>query len=81
MKPLVSTLVLALGLTIAQTTFAQVRPAPGEPPAGNENVEILHVQGNVWLLAGAGGNIAVQEGEQGVIVVDQRQVGQARITG
>jgi glyoxylase-like metal-dependent hydrolase (beta-lactamase superfamily II) len=75
MKPPIPTLVLALGLTIAQTTFAQVRPAPGEPPAGNENVEILHVQGNVWLLAGAGGNIAVQEGEQGVIVVDTGAVG------
>jgi glyoxylase-like metal-dependent hydrolase (beta-lactamase superfamily II) len=70
MKPLISTLVLALGLTIAQTTFAQVRPAPGEPPAGNENVEILHVQGNVWLIGGAGANIAVQAGEQGVIIVD-----------
>ena len=28
------------------------------------------VQGNVWMIAGAGANIAVQAGEQGVIVVD-----------
>jgi cyclase len=33
-------------------------------------VEILPVQGNVYLIAGAGGNIAVQIGEQGVLMVD-----------
>ena len=38
-------------------------PAPGE-------VEILPVQGNVYMLAGAGGNITVQVGEQGVMMVD-----------
>jgi glyoxylase-like metal-dependent hydrolase (beta-lactamase superfamily II) len=38
-------------------------PAPGE-------VEILPVQGNVYMLAGAGGNITVQVGEQGVLMVD-----------
>ena len=38
-------------------------PAPGE-------IEILPVQGNVYMLAGAGGNITVQVGQQGVMVVD-----------
>src|SRR5215813_12096714 len=38
-------------------------PAPGE-------VEILPVQGNVYMIAGAGGNITVQAGEQGVMMVD-----------
>jgi glyoxylase-like metal-dependent hydrolase (beta-lactamase superfamily II) len=38
-------------------------PAPGE-------VEILPVQGNVYMLAGAGGNITVQVAEQGVLMVD-----------
>ena len=38
-------------------------PAPGE-------VEILPVQGNVYMLAGAGGNITVQTGDQGVLIVD-----------
>src|SRR5690348_9486011 len=28
------------------------------------------VQGNVYVIAGAGGNIAVQTGDQGVLVVD-----------
>jgi hypothetical protein len=38
-------------------------PAPGE-------VEILPVQGSVYMIAGAGGNITVQAGEQGVLMVD-----------
>ncbi len=38
-------------------------PAPGE-------IEILPVQGNVYMLAGAGGNITVQVGQQGVMLVD-----------
>ena len=38
-------------------------PAPGE-------VEILPVQGNVYMIAGAGGNITVQAADQGVLMVD-----------
>jgi cyclase len=38
-------------------------PAPGE-------VEILPVQGNVYMIAGAGGNVTVQVGDQGVLMVD-----------
>jgi hypothetical protein len=34
------------------------------------DVRALHVQGNVYLVVGAGTNIAVQVGEDGVIVVD-----------
>lgn len=33
-------------------------------------VEVLPVQGNVYMLSGAGGNITVQVGEQGVLVID-----------
>jgi glyoxylase-like metal-dependent hydrolase (beta-lactamase superfamily II) len=35
---------------------------------------VLKIQGNVWLIAGAGGNIVVQAGEQGVVVVDTGSV-------
>jgi cyclase len=34
------------------------------------DLDVLHVQGNVWLIAGAGGNIAVDVGDMGVVVVD-----------
>ena len=33
-------------------------------------IHVLPVQGNVSLLLGAGGNVAVQIGEEGVLVVD-----------
>jgi glyoxylase-like metal-dependent hydrolase (beta-lactamase superfamily II) len=33
-------------------------------------IESLHVQGNVWMLVGAGSNVAVQIGDEGVLVVD-----------
>jgi cyclase len=61
-----ATLLLALGPAPAA---AQERPRPAEPPVSG-SIETLHVQGNVWLVAGAGGHIAVQAGDQGVIVVD-----------
>jgi cyclase len=34
------------------------------------DLDVLHVQGNVYVIAGAGGNIAVQVGDLGVVVVD-----------
>jgi glyoxylase-like metal-dependent hydrolase (beta-lactamase superfamily II) len=37
---------------------------------GQVNVETLHVQGNVYMLAGAGGNVTVQCGDDGALVVD-----------
>jgi glyoxylase-like metal-dependent hydrolase (beta-lactamase superfamily II) len=44
------------------------RLAPGE-------VKAVHVQGNVHLIVGAGSNIAVQVGEDGVLVVDTGNAG------
>jgi cyclase len=38
--------------------------------ADRAEIGTFHVQGNVYLLAGAGGNIAVQTGDEGVLVVD-----------
>jgi glyoxylase-like metal-dependent hydrolase (beta-lactamase superfamily II) len=35
-----------------------------------ETIDTYHVQGNVHLLVGAGSNVAVQVGEDGVLVVD-----------
>jgi glyoxylase-like metal-dependent hydrolase (beta-lactamase superfamily II) len=46
------------------------------PPGGvclqldNGKLEMLHVQGNVYMIAGAGGNITVQIGDQSVMLVD-----------
>jgi glyoxylase-like metal-dependent hydrolase (beta-lactamase superfamily II) len=52
----------------------QNRPAPTWPPkleapAAGE-VEVLPVQGNVYMISGAGGNITVQATPDGVLLVD-----------
>jgi glyoxylase-like metal-dependent hydrolase (beta-lactamase superfamily II) len=43
------------------------KPAPdaAQPP-----LEILKVQGNVYMITGAGGNITAQVGEDGIVLVD-----------
>jgi cyclase len=47
------------------------RPAPrANTTEVRPEVETIHVQGNVYMLVGAGANIAVQIGEEGVLVVD-----------
>jgi len=33
-------------------------------------IQVLHVQGNVYMLVGDGGNITVQAGNEGVLVID-----------
>ena len=44
---------------------------PGNQPAANAEVHALHVQGNVWMLVGGGGgNVTVQAGDDGVLLVD-----------
>lgn len=51
---------------------SQQRPSASQQAqnAGKGNVELLHVQGNVYMIAGAGANITVQVGDQVVFVVD-----------
>jgi glyoxylase-like metal-dependent hydrolase (beta-lactamase superfamily II) len=46
--------------------------AVAQPQQNFDNVQIrvLPVQGNVYLLAGAGGNITLQVGKEGVLMVD-----------
>jgi len=48
---------------------------PEKLPAGE--VRAVKVQGNVYMIAGAGANIAAQVGEDGVLVVDTGAAGQS----
>lgn len=64
-------------------------PRPAAPPRSaasarselaastSGGLEVLPVQGSVYMIAGAGGNIAVQIGDDGVLLVD---TGSARMT-
>ena len=55
----------------AAAALAQQAPAP--PPQPNFDavaMRSVRVKGNVWMIAGAGGNTTIQIGDQGVLVVD-----------
>src|SRR6266516_4158787 len=65
-------LLAALAFLIA---FPQ--PAHAQQPQNFDNVEIhiLPVQGNVYMIIGAGGNVTMQAGDQGVLLVDTMYAG------
>ena len=54
----------------AQIRTAKQMPFPRNPDWARLEVEILPVQGQMHLIACAGGNIVVQAGDQGVLLVD-----------
>jgi cyclase len=47
--------------------FLNVAPAQQNAPA---ELHTLHVQGNVYMIVGAGGNVTVQTGDDGILLVD-----------
>ena len=47
-----------------------IGPVFAQADLSDVEVKSYHVQGNVWLLQGAGGNVTVQIGDEGVLVVD-----------
>jgi glyoxylase-like metal-dependent hydrolase (beta-lactamase superfamily II) len=47
---------------------ASAQPAAPNPPNGE--LHVLQVQGSVYMLVGAGGNITIQEGRNGILLVD-----------
>lgn len=54
----------------ASTHIAEMADKEPKRPPNYEKVEGLHVSGNVYLLAGAGGNIAASIGGDGIVMVD-----------
>jgi cyclase len=64
MKARPALLCLASALFLARVS-GSAQNAPASPA-----LELLHVQGNISMVAGAGGNIAVQVGKDGVLLVD-----------
>ena len=58
MKHLISVVIVLAGLTAA---------AAAQAPGG---LEVLHVRGNIYVLFGAGGNITMSVGPDGVLLVD-----------
>src|SRR5215831_13564558 len=65
--------------TATADAAAKVKVLPSGPPQANRakdptpndgDIHLFHVAGNVYMLTGDGGNIAVQVGPQGALVVD-----------
>jgi cyclase len=69
----------AIGLLVlhAQQPVTAVPLTPPPPPVIVDGLEVLPVQGNVHMIAGAGANVAVQVGDEGAFVVDTGQSGQS----
>jgi cyclase len=57
------------GIFVFTATLGQISSAQNRR-ASNSELELLHVQGNVSMLAGAGANITVQTGNDGILLVD-----------
>jgi glyoxylase-like metal-dependent hydrolase (beta-lactamase superfamily II) len=60
---------LALALACSAITLAAASPA-SQRPSSTDSVRIVQVQHGFYMLAGAGGNITVQIGPDGVVLVD-----------
>jgi cyclase len=56
----------AAGLMLAQ----QNQNPPQQQNFDNVQIQVLPVQGNVYMLVGAGGNVTAQVGKDGVLLVD-----------
>jgi len=75
-------LLIALVLLTAETLCAQQglplqsRTFP-IPAAENTGVHLIHVQGNVYMIAGAGPNITLQVGEDYMVMVDSGAAGKS----
>ena len=64
---------MALGLVslaAQQQQAPPAAPAAGQPNFDAVNIETIQVRPNVAMLVGAGGNVTVQTGDEGVLVVD-----------
>jgi glyoxylase-like metal-dependent hydrolase (beta-lactamase superfamily II) len=57
-------------LTLAASLDAQRPQFPASPDPARDSIELLPVQGRVSMIGGAGANITVQAGEDGIILVD-----------
>jgi cyclase len=56
--------------SVSSTNSFRPRPPTPPNPRGADQVRLVPVQGNVHMLVGAGANITVQIGDEGVLLVD-----------
>ena len=61
---------IAVILGIVAALGSPLLYAQGNQNGADSEVHVLPVQGNVYMLVGAGGNITVQAGDDGILLVD-----------
>ena len=67
----VPTAAVALGVILwAAANLSLTAQRSGAPPAASGGLEVLQLRPNFFMIAGAGGHIAVQTGDDGVVLVD-----------
>ena len=66
-KSFLSSRLLRVACCLATAVFAYAQPNQN---FDNVEVHVLPVQGNVYMLVGAGGNVTLQVGKDGVLLVD-----------
>ena len=54
----------------ALTLLAGAGMVERAPAQQNDEIEVVHVQGNIWLFGGDGGNVVASLGPDGVLLVD-----------
>ena len=75
--PLIASRFVVAVLLFAAVLASFTRAQQGQA-TDSEEIQVLPVQGNIYLIAGAGGNITAQVGQQGVLLVD---TGSAPLSG
>jgi len=65
------TLLTGGGLTVSGQTSARASASP------SEDLHVLPIRGNVYMLVGAGANITVSVGREGVMLVDAGEAAKA----
>lgn len=59
-----------LGLALVCVGVTAARPAVAARQAADSELEILHVRGSIYVIIGAGSNITVSAGKDGLLLVD-----------
>ncbi len=74
MKRLHVTASLLTGFLLASLSLSTLAQRPEPLAPDTDEIEVLPVQGNVYMIATGGSNIAVQLGDEGVLLVDAGNV-------
>jgi len=69
-KPAILLAAAGTVLTLGSLLYAQKNEFPFDSYTIDGDLTTIHVQGNVYVIQGAGGNVAVQVGSMGLAVVD-----------